>query len=147
MAITVIKESHANEAVDFETAVSLIETGRDRVRTIGNMILTVAGISLSATLAFLLFLFDKLPSPSIYIKIWMIGFGISACASLISVMFSISSAFLRGRYAMTTKMAVLSTLSSNLSSELRLVRVSFFFLAISLLLTTVGMLALLAIRW
>jgi len=138
MPIRVVKEVHEDEDVDFHTIIQIIETNRDRVRTIGNMILTVCGIILSATFAFLLFLFDK---GTIDLKervMMVLPFGGAIFTNLLSIYFGIASSFLKTRYAVSTKINMITDLLTLFYSELRLVRISFIFLILGLLLITVG---------
>lgn len=147
MPIRVVKETSQDETVGFETLVTIIETNRDRVRTMGNMILTVSGIILSATFAILLFIFDKGGMSQTFLVIAVVLFGGSILLNLVSIYFSIASSLLKTRYSITTKVNVVTDLMALFHSELQLVRVSFIFVLIALLFITFGTAAFVYARW
>jgi len=147
VAIRIIKEVSEDSHVEFDTIIQIIETNRDRVRTIGNMILTVSGIVLSATFGILLFIFDKGGLGRMKVTILVVLFGGAVLTNLLSVYLSIASSFLRTTYSLTTKVNLVTDLMALLNSELRLVRLSFLFLIAGLLLITTGTVAFVCMKW
>ncbi|KAF0145432.1 MAG: hypothetical protein FD156_1002 [Nitrospirae bacterium] len=147
MSIRVIKEQHKDEKVEFDTIIQIIEKNRDRVRTTGNMILTISGITLSATLGLLLFLSDKGGITQRSMMTLGILFGSAISINLISIFFSITSSFLKEKYALTTKLKALTDLLKLFYSELRLVRISFILLIIDLLVITIGVFFFIYVKW
>lgn len=147
MPIRIVKEASRDEPVGFETLITIIETNRDRVRTMGNMILTVAGIILSATFAILLFIFDKGGMSHTFLIVAVVLFGGSILLNLISIYFSIASSLLKTRYSITTKINVITDLMDLFHTELQLVRLSFIFVLLALVFITFGTAAFVYARW
>jgi hypothetical protein len=59
MAVRIVNGEFDSSPVPFETVISTVEKNRDRVRSIGAMVLTLCGILISAANGLILFMADK----------------------------------------------------------------------------------------
>src|SRR5436309_2290809 len=122
MPVKMLRYESQSEPVKLELLVNTIEMNRDRVRTIGNMLVTTAGILIPACLAFLLFFVDKG-----YIDTDIAALlAVAILLFLISSCLSIASSFLRNRYVIADEAQFVEDLLTNLNRELRFSRAAFF---------------------
>lgn len=136
MPIKIVTQRFQSEQVETSLVVSTIENNRERVRTIGNMMITTSGILIPANLAFLLYFVDKRVSDSAVILPLLIG----VVLLLLSSLFSILSSLLRQKIRVSDMVNFVESLLRLYNSELRLSYLSFVFLLLGITAMIVGIL-------
>lgn len=143
MAVRILRSESSDAPVKIDLLVTTIETGRDRIRAIGNMLLTVSGILISVCFGFLLFLADK--------KMTDLAVGVSFIVAvlifLISSCLSILSSFLRTKYTISNEAQFATDLLALFYSELRICRFSFITLLLGLLAMIIGTVFFMSKYW
>ncbi len=122
MAIRILKYKSRDESVSTDLIIDTVERNRDRIRTIANMSLTLSGIMISASTAFVLFAVEK-KIGGIVLPLALAAAG--ACFFL-SATISVYSSLLRTKYGISSEAQFVEDLLSLYYSELRLLRVCFF---------------------
>lgn len=144
MAIRIIKKFGHGENIDFVTTLHVIERNRDRVRTTGNMLLTVSGIIMSATVGVTLFML-KQDLMLLERMLVLTMFPLATVCGASSIYFGVAASLLRAPFAVTTELEMLSAMMRLFDAELRKVTLAFRLLTLSLAAIVVGMLALVAL--
>jgi hypothetical protein len=124
MAVKIVKSEFDSSPVPFETILDTVEKNRDRVRSIGAMVLTLCGILISASNALILFMTDKrLGSHRLRLALGtsVLCFGASAVLAVISC-------FLRREFPITNRSKFLLDMLAIYRSELFLLRLTLLFL-------------------
>lgn len=121
MPIEIINQKFKSEPISNERIIDTIETNRDRIREVSNMLISTSGILIPVALAFIVFLVEK----GVTDLLAVITLMFSILFFLITVSMSIMSSFLRRKYFMTNEAQFIEDLLSLLKSELRLLRYSF----------------------
>ena len=135
MPVQIVDHSFANQdPVDFDVIVATVEKNRDRVRTVAGMLLSLAGVLMSFSSGFVLFVSDKAPREYRTIGLFVA----TVLFFLISAVLAISSSFLRSKYAVADKAQFTTDLLQLYSSELRLLRIASVTTTIGLLLVVAG---------
>jgi len=135
MTIRVLSHKTQPKMVEPALIVDTVERNRDRNRTVGNMVLTMAGILISMTIVLIVFSADKKIND---IRL-ATAFFISVFAYVLTGMIGIASCFLRTKRTITTEAQFISDLLSLFLTELRLLRLSCTFLALGMLGNLVGL--------
>jgi len=142
MPIEVIRHISNDSPVDDNLLIETLERNRERIRTIANMSLTVSGIMISSSIAFVLFAEEK----GIGGPLLSAVFGLAMVLFFIAASLSLISSTLRRSYVISTRSQFIVDLLSLYYSELRFLRVSFVPLFIGFLTITAGMIAFLLKR-
>lgn len=122
------------EPVEPGIILETVEKNRDRLRTTAGMLLTLSGILISFSAAFLIFVSDKAPNEHRTIGI----FAVAVVAFITSSVIAISATFLRTKYAISYQSKFLSDLLALYSTELRLLRVASVVTIVGLILVASG---------
>jgi len=143
MTVRIIREESQEESVALDLVINTLEKNRDRIRTIGGMLLTISGLLISTCLGFLLFtvdrkLFDKTVAGCFLAA--MVIFLTSSCLSILA-------SFLRTNYSISTKGQFVTDLLSLYYSELGFSRWSFLLLVIGLSAMIIGGLIFVIRHW
>jgi hypothetical protein len=136
MPIKILRHESSSEPVKVDLLVSTIETNRDRIRTLGNMLITAAGILISACLAFLLFIVDKGYTDTVVALL----LGLAILLFLASTCLSIASSFLRKKFIVLDEAQFVEDLLINLNNELRVSHYAFLSLLAGLVAMISGVL-------
>jgi hypothetical protein len=138
MPVRIVAQKFAeDEPVKVDLVISTIETNRERVRTIGNMMITTSGILIPATLAFLLYFVDK-GFVDLAVLLPLIA---GVVLFLASIFMSIFSSMLRRRITISGMADFVQDLNKLYNSELKTSYVSFAFLITGIVAMIVGVLA------
>lgn len=143
MPVRIVRQESQSSPVEIELVISTIETNRERVRTIGNMMITATGILTPVCLAFLLFFIDKgfLNVDAILLILCAVSL------FLVALCLSIVSSFLRNKYLIVDEAQFVESLLTLLNTELRIARWSFATLVLGLLSMIAGVLAFVVRYW
>ena len=141
MAVRIVKRELKDQNVEFSIILQIIERNRDRVRATGNMVLTVSGIIVSATVGITLFTLNQ-NLPDLAKVIVRVVFPIAIILSVTSIYFGVAASLLRVSYSVTTQLAILSSLMRLFESELRKVTLAFRLLMLSLATIVLGIIAI-----
>jgi hypothetical protein len=136
MPIKIVSQQFQNEVVKVELIVSTIENNRERIRTIGNMMITTSGILIPASLAFLLFFIDKRVTDFAVLLPLLIGIVFLLTSSFLSIL----SSLLRRKIYVSDMLNFVESLLRLYNSELRLSYFSFIFLILGIIAMTVSVL-------
>jgi hypothetical protein len=134
MPIKILREESYSQPVKVDLLISTIETNRDRVRTIGNMLITASGILIPACLSFIIFFVDKGYSDTkvlILLAIAILLFLISSCLSIIS-------SFLRKSYTILDEVQFIEDLIENLNKEIKISLIAFLFLIVGMIIMVIA---------
>lgn len=143
MPVRIVRHESLSESVKTELIISTIETNRDRVRAIGNMLITISGVLIPACLAFLVFFVDKGfidADVSIFLATAILLLLASSCLSIIS-------SFLRQKYTITNEAQFVEDLLSLLNSEIRYSYIAFFLLLFGISAMIVGVFIFVIKHW
>ena len=127
------RHGQPDDTVDDELVIDTIERNRERVRTVGNMSLTVSGIMVSSSVAFVLFIAEKQGPRTLVILFTVATALFFAAASL-----SLVSAMLRTRVVISTRTQFVADLMRQYNSELSLLRWSFLPLFLGFMCIIIG---------
>lgn len=143
MAIKIITDSTKKVLVSNDLIIRTIETNRDRVRTSANMILSLSGIVLSASIAFLLFIIEK------KIADWMtiFCFGFASLCFLIAAYNSIYSSFLRKTFTITDETQFINDLLYLLNQELKYLKIATFSILTGMVVLSSGVIIFIINNW
>jgi len=125
-----------NNRIKIEDMFQIIENNRSRIRTLGNMVLTVGGLLLSTLFVLLFFVLqDKSTTilPSLPVLLLC-----SIALLIISISLSVYSAFLRSPSAIYTKIQLVDSLLSILHRENRRVMIAFGFMVVAIIVFAFG---------
>jgi len=118
MAITVTKDTTDDPMIEADLVMQTIEKNRDRLRTTSGMIMSLSGMSISASLAIVLFLLKEHAATTATVALIVLA----AISLFVAAFFAIEASFFRNDYAITTRSQFLSDLLRLLHREMRLVR-------------------------
>jgi hypothetical protein len=124
----------AQEMVETDVVLGTVEKNRDRIRTTAGMLLTLSGMLISFSAAFLLFVTDKAPNEHSTIA----AFASAVVAFVAAAVLAISATFLRTKYSISDKTKFVTDLLRLYNSELRLLRLASLVSIIGLLLLVAG---------
>ena len=128
MPITIVDQNFENASVKMELVISTIETNRERIRTIGNMIIATSGMLIPASLAFLLFFMEK-GTGNLPVILLLV---VSVILFLLSSILSILSSMLRQKIYISDLLKFVENLLILYNSELKISYYSFSFLIMGL---------------
>jgi hypothetical protein len=118
MAVRLVRKQFDPSLVSQDTLVSTVEKNRDRIRTFGGMLLTLCGMLISASMAFILFLVDKKLGSHKTIVL----FGAATLCFVVTALLTVLSSILRTNYAISTREQFLTDLLNVYTSELLFMR-------------------------
>jgi len=136
MPIKIVSQHFQSKQVEADLIVSTIENNRERVRTIGNMMITTSGILIPANLAFLLYFVDKRVSDFAVILPLLGG----VILLLFSSFFSVFSSLLRQKIQVSDMLNFVESLLRLYNSELRFSYLSFALLLLGVIAMIAGIL-------
>lgn len=122
------------EPVETELVLQTVEKNRDRVRTTASMLLTLSGMLISFSAAFVLFVTDKAPNEQSTIAL----FASAVAAFVAAAVLAISATFLRTKYSISDMGKFVTDLLRLYNTELRLLRFASIVSIIGLLLLVAG---------
>lgn len=143
MAIKIIKDSTKQVNVSNDLIIRTIETNRDRVRTSANMILSLSGIVLSASMAFLLFIIEKKVADWLTI----LSFGFASLCFLVAAYNSIHSSFLRKTFTISEEAQFITDLLYLLNQEISLLKRATFSILTGMLVLSIGVVIFIINNW
>lgn len=130
--VELVEVGEDSEPVTIEATLEVLENNRTRIRDLGNMVLTVCGILLSASFVVLFFVLQN-RSSNVLIAVPVILF--AATASLIlSTLFSVLSSMLPSPTAVRTKFELIDVLARIYHREHRRVILAVIFLILGIVL-------------
>lgn len=134
MVIRIIGDYSEDPQVPIDTLIRTIETNRDRCRASANMLLTLAGVVLAASFAYLAFLFEKQPdmTPA------SVLFTVAAICFLVSAFSSVYSSFLNTEVPIAGQSQFVVDLLRMLHREVRFLRIAGATIVLGLVLLTSG---------
>jgi hypothetical protein len=141
--VRIVRHESHTEPVKTEILISTIETNRDRIRTLGNMLISMSAILIPACLAFLLFLADK-NLIGVKVAIFLVA---AILSLLISSCLSILSSYFRSKFAIRDEVHFVEDLLKLLNSELRMSYFSFAFLLLGMVSMILGVLIFVIGHW
>jgi hypothetical protein len=129
--IKVVWEKHDDALISTDVVRESIETSRDRLRVLANMVLSTSGLLLSACFAFLVLLLDKFGGSTVGL-ILRIALAGSALFFLLSSVLSIVSSLLHARFTIVTELKFIHDLMTLIQKEVRLFTLSFYCMLVGL---------------
>ncbi len=134
MPIRIVRQQlDEDEPVKMDLVISTIETNRERIRAIGNMMITTSGILIPTTLAFLLYFVDK-GLVDLTVIIALIA---GVVLFLASIFTSILSSMLRRKVYISSMMSFIDSLNRLYNSELKVSYASFALLMLGIVAMTI----------
>ena len=120
MPVKITGHQTQDQLVTDDVLINTIERNRDRVRTTASMVLTVSGIMISASVAFVLFTNDK----KIGNALLSASFIVTATLFVVAAAASLFSTLLRTKVSMTSQSQFVLDLLGQYNRELRLLRIA-----------------------
>ncbi len=125
------------ETVGIEDIVSLLQSNRDRIRNLNNMVLTICGLLLSASFVVIFFAIQS-TNFNVSILVPILFFG-SVGGQILSMLYSIFASIMPRPSAVRTKFELIDTLTSIYHREYRRSIVSVIFLVLAIIAFAAGL--------